>query len=172
MNLLWKVLAAVISRPLIANWIISRAQRTPYSPIMSRDGPALYMDRWWVLNPYGKDAAGQTLPAKHQWLPSIRVHHICLPDDDQHEHDHPWDARTIILRGWYLEERRSLGLPAREMEAGMTAAICAGDYHRITRVSEGGVYTLFFTWRNVEDWGFNVDGQKVNWRQYLGIDQP
>ena len=130
------------------------------------------MDRWWIFNPYGKTAEGRTAPARWQWLPSIRVHHICLPDDDQHEHDHPWDARTILLRGWYLEERRSHHLPAREMEAGMTATICAGDYHRITRVSEGGVYTLFFTWRYIEDWGFNVDGQKVPWRQYLDIDKP
>ena len=100
MNILWKLLARVLSQRHIANSLISRSQRTPYGPIMSRKGDQLYMDRWWTLNPYGKNAEGRTAPAKHSWLPSIRVHHICLPDDDLHEHDHPWDARTILLRGW------------------------------------------------------------------------
>ena len=168
-SLLWKLLAAVLRQPFVATWVIHRAQRTPYYPIMSRAGDALYMDRWWLLNPYSKDAAGASIPAAKSWLPSVRVHHICLPDDDQHEHDHPWDARTIILRGWYIEERFSHNLPTRVMTAGMTSPIRAGDFHRIARVSDGGVYTLFFTWRHAEDWGFNVDGRKVPWRTYLGI---
>ena len=170
MNLLWNILAFTVSLPPIANWLIRRAQHTAYGPIMSRDGQALYMDRWWILNPYGKDASGKTLPAKRQWLPSVRVHHICLPDDDLHEHDHPWDARTIILRGWYIEERHCHNLPTRAMTSGSTGAIKAGDYHRIARVSDGGAFTLFFTWKYMEDWGFNVDGRKVNWRAYLGVD--
>ena len=170
MNILWKLLARVLSQRHIANSLISRSQRTPYGPIMSRKGDQLYMDRWWTLNPYGKNAEGRTAPAKHSWLPSIRVHHICLPDDDLHEHDHPWDARTILLRGWYVEERRTHRQPTRVMQAGMTGAIKAGDYHRIARVCDGGAYTLFFTWRYIEEWGFNVDGEKVPWRTYLGIE--
>ena len=169
-QLLWTVLARVLSQRHIAAWLIRRAQRTPYAPIYARNSDALYMDRWWIFNPYGKTPEGRTAPAKCRWLPSVRVHHICLPDDDLHEHDHPWDARTILLRGWYVEERRSHDLPTRVMQSGMTGAIHAGDYHRIARVSDGGVFTLFFTWRYVEEWGFNVNGSKVPWRTYLGID--
>ena len=107
MQLLWKLLAWLLSMPVVASWLIERSQRTPYYPIMTRNGIYLYMDRWWLFNPYDKTPDGRTAPARHSWLPSVRVHHICLPDDDQHEHDHPWAARTIILRGWYVEERRS-----------------------------------------------------------------
>ena len=170
MNLTWKLLALILCRRPVANWLIQRAQRTPYTPIYSRDGQRLYMDRWWLMNPYGKTPEGRTAPARRPWLPSIRVHHICLPDDDLHEHDHPWDARTILLRGWYVEERRCHGLATRVMQSGMTGAIRAGDYHRIARVSDGGTYTLFITWRYIEDWGFNVDGRKVLWREYLGVE--
>lgn len=169
MQLLWKLLATILSQPCIADWLIQRSQRTPYFPIYGRNSDALYMDRWWLANPYGKTPEGRTAPAKFNWLPSIRVHHICLPDDDLHEHDHPWDARTIILRGWYIEERSTHALETRVMQTGMTGAIHAGDFHRIARVSDGGAYTLFLTWCYIEDWGFNVDGNKVNWRTYLGI---
>lgn len=167
----WKVLAHIVSKPLIANAIIKRSRKIPYSPIISRDGDELYMDRHWVFNPYGKTEDGRTAPPKWPWLPSIRVHHICLPDDDDHEHDHPWDARTIILKGWYQEERRNAGFPKRLMVPGDTAPIKAGDFHRIDMVSDDGAYTLFFTWKYMEDWGFLVNNVKIPWRTYLyGIE--
>lgn len=170
---LWALLARIVSQPRIATWLIKRAQRTPYYPINARNSDALYMDRWWLFNPYGKDAQGRTTPPRWPGLPSVRVHHICLPDDDQHEHNHPWDARTIILRGYYLEERQSQRPALRPMLAGDTAAINADDFHRVISVSRGGVFTLFFTWQYIADWGFQVDGKTVPWRTYLGIDtQP
>lgn len=167
-RLLWAALATIASQPAIARRIIERAQRTPYTPIKSRDGTQIYMRRWWLFNPYGKDAQGNETPAQHAWLPSVRVHHICLPDDDQHEHDHPWCARTIVLHGWYMEARQTHRLAQRMVRTGDTHAITARDFHRITMVSTDGAYTLFFTWRFVEDWGFYVDGHKVPWRVYLG----
>lgn len=166
-NALWKMLAVVLSRPAVARWLIRRAQRTPYYPILARGSDTLYMDRWWLFNAYGKDQAGGQTPARWPWLPSIRVHHICLPDDDDHEHDHPWDARTIILSGWYVEERRTHAEATRVMRAGQTAPITAGQYHRIARVSDGGVFTLFLTWDHIEDWGFWVGGRKIVWHKYL-----
>ena len=168
-NLLWNIAGRIMSLPPVASWLILKSKRTPYAPITARKGDALYMDRWWLFNPYGKTPEGRTAPARWQWLPSVRVHHICLPDDDQHEHDHPWQARTIILQGWYVEERNTHAQPTRVMRAGQSAPIDAGSFHRIVRVSDGGVFTLFFTWKYVEDWGFNVEGNKINWRTYLGI---
>lgn len=105
-----------------------RAQRTPYRPITGRTDEDLYMDRWWLFNPYRKDAAGNQVPARWRWLPSIRVHHIVRPDDDEHEHNHPWFARSIILRGGYLEERR-------EEYPGPAAAARLHASHRPDRVS-------------------------------------
>lgn len=170
--MIWKLIASIASRPRVAWWLVRRAQRTPYSPIMSRDGTDVYMQRWWLFNPYGKDDQGEPTPARLPWLPSVRIHHIIRPDIDRHLHDHPWNARTIVLAGWYVEEREPepyspLRRAVYARHKGYTGRLLFGQYHRISRVSPGGVYTLFITWRQRGTWGFLVDGQKVPWREYL-----
>ena len=64
MNLLWKLLAKILSQRHIASGLIRRAQRTPYAPIYARNGDQLYMDRWWLFNRYGTIPEGRTAPAK------------------------------------------------------------------------------------------------------------
>ena len=164
LEFIWRGLARIASRPAVADWIIARAQRTPYLHLTG------YMDRWWLLNPYGKDAAGNQTPAVQPWLPSVRVHHIVRPDDDAHEHNHPWVARSVILRGSYVEERRNEYDGGRLRERGFTQQIMPSVFHRITEVSAGGAYTLFLTWGESQGWGFDVDGRTVPWRQYLELD--
>lgn len=177
----WQSLAWLVSRKPIAAWIIRRAQRTPYTHIPG------YMNRWWVFNPYQK--VDGTEIARIPWLPSIRVHHILRRDNDRHPHDHPWDARTIVLDGWYDECRvkswyrsftpaylrrpavsRPLPPPTTEAHVrsrGYTGPINHGSYHQITDVSEGGVWTLFFTFGHQGQWGFLVDGEKVPFPEYM-----
>lgn len=174
-----KLLARFCGRPAVARWIIRRAMAHPYSHL---DG---YMRRWWFFNPY-EDVPGML---RFRWLPwAFRVHHILRADEDRHLHNHPWDARTIILRGWYVERREFDGaefvqalfgdlikdtgaiVEASEYftrRAGDTAVIGHDTYHSITEVSPGGVWTLFITteWRHV--WGFKVNGVHVPWREYL-----
>lgn len=167
---LWRIAAFILSRRPVADYLIERAQRTPYAPITSRDGTSLYMDRWWLFNPYGKDASGNQTPADYWWLPSVRVHHIVRPDDDEHEHNHPWTARSVILRGGYVEERREEYAGGRLRCRGFTQPITPDVCHRITSVSMGGAYTLFLTWGESQGWGFKVDGRIVPWREYLGVE--
>jgi len=163
---IWKIVAFIVSRRAIADWLIRRAMRTPYFHLEG------YMRRWWLFNPYGGGSQGEADHAddnaRHRrrwaWLPSIRVHHILREDLAAHPHDHPWDARTIILRGWYIE--RQAGVAPRVRRRGDTGAINYGDYHHIERVSSGGVWTLFITWAYRGSWGFLVDGKKVPWREY------
>lgn len=186
-NIVWSLIARVVSRPAVADWIIERSKRKPYYPITSRDGAEIYMDRHWLFNPYTKDADGNAGPARLSWLPSIRVHHIMRADDDGHMHDHPWNARTIVLRGWYREERPWLVgdvVPKNctklifshaddRMEltrtTGYTGRVLFDSYHRISSVSNGGVTTLWFTWRYRGTWGFLVGSKKVPWREYLNV---
>lgn len=187
-NRLWKAIAWLVSRPWIATALIRVSQLRPFSEIRNQAG-VLYMSRWWVFNPYPKSSQD-----RRWWhLPiSIRVHHIVRPDDDRALHDHPWNARTIILRGWYTEKRPS-DLSKTQLSAetqdlinrcsaqgnyelaeyftrrpGDTATLRVGEYHTITDVSEGGVYTLFISGKWRADWGFLVNGVKVWWREYLG----
>jgi hypothetical protein len=148
---LWQMLAWIVSRPVIANWLIWRAASTPYVHLNN------YMNRYWLFNGYDR-------PRYREWLPSIRIHHILREDRAEHLHDHPWDARTIILRGWYGEQREN-GFHGRV--EGDTAAVRFGEYHQIHVVSPGGVFTMFITWKYVGTWGFKVDGYKVPWRTYL-----
>ena len=165
----WRVLAWVVSRPLVADYLIRRSFRTPYSPIVSAENPdEVYMRRWWLFNPYDGHDAGGTYKARHSWCPiSIRVHHIFVPDRDRHLHDHPWNARTIILMGGYVEERERAVWHLRE--AGDTAALKFGEYHRIRKVDpKQGAVTLFITGRYRGTWGFLVNGEKVPYKTYLG----
>lgn len=170
---LWRLVALFVSHPCIADWLIQRAQRTPYFHLEG------YMERWWLFNAYPAD---RSLPDAERgkaktitWLPSIRIHHILREDRAAHHHDHPWNARTIILRGFYDEVRfeRSLEtlfeqLPVTRRRApGDTAAIRFGEFHHIDRVSADGAWTLFITWSYGGSWGFLVDGFKVPWREYL-----
>lgn len=159
------LLARLLARPRVADWIIRRAQRTPYRHLPG------YMGRWWLFNAY-EDADGNR-PRRNflmRMLPSIRVHHILREDEGRDMHDHPWNARTFILRGWYFEDREgSEGRVLRSWRIpGDTAKLRFGEFHRITAVSRGGVWTLFITWRYRGEWGFKVDGHKVPWRKYLG----
>ena len=185
---LWRIVAWIVSRPRVSAWLIERSQRTPYTHITSRDGSETYMRRWWLFNGYAKDS-NDVERAPWPWLPSVRVHHILRRDDDHHLHDHPWHARTIILRGWYVEELPAppdyvpkmdhlyLSATPGDMRyavsrrAGSTRSVQFEQWHRIVNVSTGGVYTLWFTWKYRGTWGFLVDGKKVPWRKYLGLDQ-
>ncbi|MEB0192520.1 MULTISPECIES: hypothetical protein [unclassified Pseudomonas] len=182
-NLFWRLVAKLLARPAVAAWLITRAQRTPYLHIMSADDTEMYMGRWWLFNPYSRETHKPAL----WWCPwSFRVHHIMWHDEDRDLHDHPWNARTIILRGWYVEQRLldskapvllGLNVPSGaqateyiDRRVGDTARLNHGEYHRIDQISPGGVYTLFITskWRG--DWGFLVNGVKVPWRTYTGTD--
>lgn len=191
-GLFWVWIASIVSTPRVADWLIERSKRTPYFPITARgDETEIYMHRWWLFNAYRKDANDNTTPGRWQWLgfPSIRVHHIMRADDDGHLHDHPWNARTILLRGWYREERplsdgsqipdNCTGIVRSHYDdsrmlftrtTGYTGSVQFEQYHRISQVSNGGVYTLWFTWRYRGTWGFLVDGVKVPYRKYLGME--
>lgn len=135
----------------LINLILRRAMRTPYYDLPG------YMERWWLFNSWER-------PGYKQWLPTIRIHHILRADADRHLHNHPWNAWTVILRGWYLEERED-GLHGRWRLN--IARIRASDFHRIVAVSEDGVWTMFIStqWRQV--WGFKTENGFVPWREYL-----
>ena len=164
-ELLWRAVAYLVTLPAVRSWLVARAQRTPYTHITSADGSEVYMGRWWLFNAYPDDDTHQQNGAwARLGLPSIRAHHIQRADYDRHLHDHPRNSRTIVLCGWYREERPWLTLTR---PTGYTGRLLFGQFHRIAAVSPGGVWTLFFTWRYRGTWGFDVDGRKVPHKEYL-----
>lgn len=186
-QLIWKGIAKLVAQPMVSNAIIAHAKKHPYFHITSRNGSDVYMERYWVFNPY------HPVTGEPRWKPfipwSIRIHWIRREDRDEHLHDHPWNARTIILKGWYKEDRiiEDLGMldhathPIYDSligisggkkgiylrKTGDTASLPHGEYHRIREVSPGGAVTLFITGSYRGTWGFLVNGVKVKWREYL-----
>jgi hypothetical protein len=147
-------LAKFLALPWVRNWLIKRAQRSPYYDIPG------YMNRWWLFNGDKEDGT-----PKYPWLWRLRVHHILRADDDRHKHDHPSDFRTFILAGWYIEDREDGKWYVRV--AGDTATLNFGEYHSIREVPLGGVWTLFVLGPSKGMWGFLVNGEKMPWRDYM-----
>lgn len=175
---LWGLLGEFVSRPKVASWLIQRAKKRPWY------GIEFIMMRYWLLNPYFEQDGNGGEEVKRSWfwnlLPSVRVHFIYGADQDPHMHDHPWDCRTIILDGWYVEQMEN-----KEYESmipdnpsnwpttsfirmpGFTRSIRPLEWHKIERVSPAGAWTLFITWKYKEPWGFLVDGKKMLSRDYF-----
>lgn len=110
----------------------------------------LYMTRYFLW-PRAKSKA------RGGWF----LHHIHLPDTDRRLHNHPWDwAWGMPLVGWYVEQR----LMRAAERGGITHfwtrnrfrfnRLSGLDFHRITTVSPGGVWTLFRHGPYVQPWGF------------------
>jgi hypothetical protein len=162
-NLAWRVLAKIVSKPIVATWIIKRVQKTPYWHLKG------YMERFWLFNGYPRDTKNR----KYPWIKlSIRVHHILRKDVDRDQHNHPFDARTIILKGWYVEERDDRKPKVILCKAGYTGTINRDDFHRIEEVSDGGVWTMFiiFKFYGNKNWGFNTPNGYVPTEEYQSAD--
>jgi hypothetical protein len=151
-----KVLAKLLASQFVREALIRRAMLTPYLHIKAEGTDDIYMRRFWLFNPYRREG-------HRAWLPSVRLHNILRPDRDRHLHDHPWDARTFILSGGYVE-RREDGRHCRL--AGDTVSLRFGEYHTIEHVLPD-TWTLFVTWRERGEWGFLVNGRKVAHTEYL-----
>ncbi len=179
----WNLIARFLARPAVTNWLINRAMQTPYTHIKSQNCDTVYMYRFWLFNPYLATAEKVRLTQEGKRIPwsfpiSIRLHRIMRPDSDRDMHDHPWNARTIILRGWYLEIREydTFGdyTPFGyfyDRKSGQTATLKFNEYHRIIDLPKEGVWTLFITYKYRGTWGFKVNGEKVPYYDYLK-EQP
>lgn len=165
-NTAWGLLARLLTAsPAPLRWLQRLGERTPYFDIYGSDG-TLYMRRWWLLPKWClrfDPKCGALMPKP--WMPfSIRLHHIMRPDADRHLHDHPFNFRSILLAGTYIEQAEDR---FRMFEAGDTYRSPAGRFHRLDDIDPAGVWSLFIMGRRVNDWGFLVDGEKVPWQRYL-----
>lgn len=126
----------------VVDWLIKRAQKTPYFPI----GP--YMDRWWLF--------------RTPWL-NARIHKINLSDSDRDLHDHPWDYCTIILRGGYCEVTKDA---VRWYGKGSVLFRKAESLHRLVILDGQPAYTLFIHRHKRRNWGFATAEGWVWWKRY------
>ena len=159
-----RLIGRVLRKPKVHNWLLEHARGTPDAPILSPDETEVYMNRYWLFNPIGSDYT-----RKYPFIPfSIRIHNILRHDQDRHMHDHPFNARTWIMRGGYNEVRLVDGHVVEiERRAGDTSTLGFDSYHKITRIEDGGALTFFMFGPYKGQWGFLVDGHKMLHRQYV-----
>ncbi len=160
--MIWRLVTWVVMRPTINRWLCNY-RRLPYGHIGN------YMHRYWLMPRWALGWNPDSLRLEPKpWVPfAIRINHIKRADKDPYIHDHPWDWRTIIIDGWYLE-MDSTGT-WHDRVAGDTNTRKAHDPHRISLVRPcDGAITLFITFRKYNSWGFYVGNpaRKVPYKQY------
>jgi len=124
-----------------------------------------YMDRWYIIPP--------------EWnLPiCIRLHHIKLVDTRIH-HNHPYEFKSVVLKGWYDEEQ-VVRVPQCECQQVLTRIVRhyafrlhlieRKRYHRIVRMPKAGVWTVIVHPRKPKEyeWGYlDENGKHIPQEQY------
>jgi hypothetical protein len=112
------------------------------------------LQRWFVVprNPFN----------------NVYLHRFLRSDDDRALHDHPWDNRSWVLSGEYVEH----------LQDGSTATRFEGDVierraieaHRVELVT-GPAVTLFFTGPIIRSWGFYCPKGWVPWREFVAVEE-
>lgn len=123
-----------------------------------------------------------------RWPLRLFLHRIYLPDPDRDLHDHPWDFRTIVLKGGYQEMVRKDGVEYTTTWWRWRRGFRPAEHtHRILSVLPN-TWTLLLVRRARRTWGFwpsrwetLQEGRVwptqrfyfVPWREYLGTpDAP
>jgi hypothetical protein len=101
---------------------------------------------------------------------NIYIHKICQSDKDKDPHDHPWNYRTIILKGAYKEMlcqtyedtstgesiRRIHRISVKEFHRWNSVKRKWYDGHKIELIS-APVWTLVITGKHRGVWGYITD---------------
>jgi hypothetical protein len=115
--------------------------------IRSKEGK-LHFRRWEIL--------------KTRWF-SIYIHGIYASDKDKHLHNHPWDYKSIVLKGSYVEETTN---GVNILKFGTITSKDGNDYHKIKQLLTKSVYTLFIVSPVKRVWGYQVDGGFIDNEEY------
>lgn len=103
----------------------------------------------------------------------IYLHHVCRADPGMDLHDHPWPFCSVILRGFYTEERADVrtaadpsARPTRwTYQAPAVNVLGRHQAHRIV-LARPDTWTLVFRGRKNRTWGFFAPGGWVNYLAY------
>jgi hypothetical protein len=128
-------------------WARAKMQSLPDFIIGDEDDP--YMRRWWII-PRNEGC-------------NVYLHEILRSDDDRALHDHPWDNRSLLLIGSYVEHTPE-GKFVRE--EGWTGVRQATDAHRLEVIEGERCVSLFMTGPKVREWGFHCPKGWVHWQDF------
>ena len=128
---------------MIRRLLLALTARLPARVISDGNGP--YLERYYLGSAFGARAY---------------LHRFLASDPDRGLHDHPWPwAVSLILAGWYIEQRRDGDHVRRWLN------VLTGDtFHRVV-MPHGAreVWTLFIHGPRCKEWGFlrTFDGGAV-----------
>jgi hypothetical protein len=104
----------------------------------------------------------------------VLLHRIGEPDNEPDPHDHPWNFKSIILRGSYLENVHPF--PVMNPQHYFQRRWLCWSIHKMTTEkahciiqADPGTITLVLHGRRKRDWGFHTPSGWVNWREYKGL---
>ena len=96
-----------------------------------------------------------------------------MHDLDRHQHDHPWDFTSIILKNGYNERVGTKLYPRRRWDR---ISHSCHDFHKIERLWHpldrdgnelvGPTHTLVFTGPRKHDWGYDTESGWLQHREY------
>lgn len=92
--------------------------------------------------------------------PRLRVylHYIAEQDHDAHEHDHPWNFCSIILKGSYTEYslgKKTVAKPGKILFRNHSTPHKIGELHKPT-------WTLVIAWGERKEWGYSTESGWVD----------
>jgi hypothetical protein len=128
-----------------------------------------YMERYF---------AGYTQGGNQHWL-----HRFLRDDSEPHLHSHPWEARSMVLCGWYKEQSRGIAATNgcndhfRYYREGSHNMIYEETLHRIIEVVPNTWTLMHVRASRLPQWFFvesdgtsrNVDSSPENWHESFGV---
>lgn len=111
-------------------------------------GGKLHFRRWQIL--------------KTPWF-SIWLHGIYAADEDKHLHNHPWDFKSMVLKGSYIEETQHGFITQKPLKFNSRNG---NSFHKIHKLLTPVVYTIFFVTKQKRQWGYLVDGDFIDNETY------
>src|SRR3989304_4729524 len=88
---------------------------------------------------------------------SIRIHKWLRSDDKRYMHDHAWNFRTFVLKGYYYDVSERNGEIVKEKVTG--TAYRKADHRHYVDIPEQGAVTIVFCSKPYRKWGFWVKGK-------------
>ena len=93
---------------------------------------------------------------------NLYLHLINKADEDKHQHDHPWNFISFILKGGYYEK---VGSKVRARKPFSLSYKKATDTHRVLDLF-GKTYSLVLTFGKRRVWGYQTEEGWVDFMTY------
>ncbi len=160
-------------------WLLARLSKFLPERVIRRSDGAVYLRRFYLCG--DPSILAKYFPEGHReprwWqrpfvkFPLVYLHKFESSDVDLELHNHPWEAKALILAGGYLEERRcehasgAYYVDRFPRRPGQVNALRADTFHRVL-LFERDCWTLIKVGERVQTWGFwNRDtGIFIHWK--------